>query len=118
MAQVRLILPNKECCYRLLITTCDKQDKVLFAFLCSGTVNEVLDMIEWTSNEFALQREGVVGVGNWQDLIARSQLWQDLDEWRLSDSPITSRGKHAAVALKRIVAETPRDYRIKTDQRQ
>lgn len=73
-------------------------------------------MIEWTSNEFALQLEGVVG--GWRDLIARSQLWQDSDEWRVSDSPITSRGKHTAVALKRIVAETPRDCRIKTDQRQ
>lgn len=94
---------------------CDKQDKVLFTFLCSGTVNEVLDMIEWTFNEFAIEQEGVTG--NWQDLIARSQLWQDLDEWRLSDSPITSRGKLAAVALKRIVAETPRDCRIKNYQR-
>lgn len=103
--------PNKKR-YRLLITTCDKQDKVVFAFLWSGTVNEVLDMIEWTS----IQLEGVAG--GWQDLIARSQLWQDSDEWRLSDSPITSRGKHAAVAPKRIVAKTPRDCRIKTDQRQ
>lgn len=64
-------LINKKC-YHILITTCDKQDRVLFTFLCSGIVNEVLDMIEWTSNEFALQLEGVVG--GWRDLIARSQL--------------------------------------------
>lgn len=53
--------PNKKR-YRLLITTCDKQDKVVFAFLWSGTVNEVLDMIEWTSDEFALATRG----GGWR----------------------------------------------------